>query len=225
VYKFLRRNFEFLSTEENLSKWGSLYYEIDYKKSKAASYNLLVYLSRRLVYSIAINFLDFNPMVQLGVCYTSSLFVTYIQCLIYLLYFKPHYNKTDQITQSVVEGMIFAYFIMLNAFILDISHEPHNTFEWLCVGIMLGSISILALVNTSRSLYQLIKKCKRRSESRKVYDEVEVDNRITEQVSNLEIIPTEFNISIEHNVSSIPSFYDSLSLRERRVNKDLRYNL
>lgn len=220
MYKFLRRNFESLSTEDNLSKWGSLYYDIDYKKSKGASYNLLVYLSRRLAYSISINFLDFNPLVQLGVCYVSSLYVIYIQCLIYLLYFKPYDNKTDQITQTAVESMILVYFIILNGFIQDISNEAHEALEWVCVGIMVGSISILALVNTSRSLYQLIQKCKRRLESRQVYDEVEGDKRNTEQVSNLEITQTQVNTSFEINTSSIPSFYDSLSLRENRMPKN-----
>ncbi len=78
VFRFLYRNYELLSTEECLRKWGSLYSDINYKKSKLASYNLVVYLLRRQAYFIAINFLDHIPVIQIGVCYSTSLIVRFI---------------------------------------------------------------------------------------------------------------------------------------------------
>ncbi len=71
----MRKHHDSLGQDEIKSKWVSLYDDMNYSKSKAISCNILVFFFRRQAYSLAIVYLDFNPITQAGFCYVSSALV------------------------------------------------------------------------------------------------------------------------------------------------------
>jgi hypothetical protein len=77
ILRFLTKNHSLLESEGNIKKWGCLYEEVNYSKSKGTACNIILFFTRRLLYSIAISYLDFNPFIQLGFCYIPSLIVIY----------------------------------------------------------------------------------------------------------------------------------------------------
>ncbi len=72
IYYYMRKYHDRLGQEEIISRWGSLYDDVSYSKSKGVSMNIVVFLLRRHAYSLAIVYLDFNPLIQVGFCYISS---------------------------------------------------------------------------------------------------------------------------------------------------------
>lgn len=118
--------------------------------------------------------------------------------------------------------LIFAYFIILNVYIFDTFSSAYEIIEWVCIGFMICSVSILALVNTSRSIYQLIQKCNRCLRSVKVYNQVEINNQELDQSSTVNTTQ-QFNISLESSNFGFPKFYNSLSLKDKRFTQ--QYNL
>jgi hypothetical protein len=114
--------------------------------------------------------------------------------------------------EAIVEFFIFIYFITLNCFIFDIFSEKSEIFEWICVSIMIFTVSLLALVNISRSIYQLVQKLKRFRKSPKVLSMNELNLNTTDPSPKLDNTAFQANLFF-HDHTGASCFYDSLSLR------------
>lgn len=208
VYYYLRKYYDLLGREGIITKWGSLYEEVDYSKSKGACCNIIVFFLRRFSYSIAIVFLDFNPLIQLGFCYLSSALVTSIQCLIYLLYFKPYPKKDTQYVQTAVESLIFVCFCLLNVFIYDISEELSDIIEYIIMSCMLSSVGILFIVDIVSTIHTLITKIINRRRARiaiKTQDnqneEVNISSQAINQTQVITFDNSDLSLGNYHSVS------------------------
>jgi hypothetical protein len=142
------------------AKWGSLYDDVNYSKSKAASCNIVVFFLRRQAYSLAIVYLDFKPLIQLAFCYISSAFVMFKQCLIYLICYRPYIKRVTQYIQVIVEFLILVCFSLLNLFIIEVSKEVCEVIEYIIMSCMIGSLGILLVSDTICSIHTLITKIK-----------------------------------------------------------------
>jgi hypothetical protein len=100
--------------------------------------------------------------------------------------------------------LILSYFILFNVYIFENFSESYEIIEWICVGIMLSSISIQALVSTSRSIYQMFEKLRRCRRSDKVQIDYDVNPDDTEYPSNLDNSVTQINFTQ-------PNFYESIA--------------
>jgi hypothetical protein len=124
----------------------------------------------------------------------------------------------DQITQSCVEISILLYFLLLNFFIFDKFREVYDVIEWICIAIMISTVSILALVNTSRSLYKLSKKLRRclKPDQAVSPDEIKIED--TDQSSKV-IQTQQDNESVEYPQIIFAKYFHSLQGGKfRRVN-------
>ena len=137
------------------------------------------------------------------------------------MYYKPYESKLDHYTQVIVEILICIYFILLNFYLADRSSE---IIEWILISIMLTSVILLAIVNTSKSVLGLINRCRQRRRSRKVFATREID--IENGSSTISVSKVSYNDSVIHEdkaeIEDIPIqpsytwFYKSLS---KRTNK------
>jgi hypothetical protein len=97
--------------------------------------------------------------------------------------------------------------------------EVHDIIEWVSISLMIGSASIQAIINTTRSFYQLIQKFKRLKKSSKVMNEDQNIKNInnSDQKSELNNSSNEVNTSFEFSNRAFHSFYNSLHRKDKRL--------
>lgn len=106
--------------------WCFLYADLKNNKGWLSSAYYVLFLFRRLLYSLALVFLSSYPLLQSLLFYCHSLLVSFTQTVLYLIVYRPIASRLDSITITVSESAIGIVFSLAIAFNFSLSEGTFN---------------------------------------------------------------------------------------------------
>lgn len=146
---------------EFYGKWGTMFEEFKNDKGFISTQFYLVFILRRIFFSISQVFLNSVPFVQISINITFTVILIF-----YIVYFRPYIEKNLMISQLIGEFSVLITMIMSILFFADLSQDSKDSLELSIMLIIFLSMIMQACVSFIDLLLKLIFKIKSKKDKK-----------------------------------------------------------